>query len=107
MYRPELEHYRCYKVFLIEIRSERIYDIVEFTPQNGIMPRILSADITTLAERYLVEALQKPTRNAPFTTINDTHHTALIITEELFNIIPNPVEKQSTNRHNGRWKDMQ
>ena len=26
---PELEHYRCYKVFVTETRSERIDDIVE------------------------------------------------------------------------------
>ena len=95
------------KYFLTEIRSERIADIVEFTPQNGIMPRMLSTDATTLSVRYLVEALQKPTPNAPFKTINDTHHTALIIMEELFNIIPKAAEKQSTNRHNGRWKDLQ
>ena len=30
---PELEHYRCYKVFVTETRSEIFSDVVEFTPK--------------------------------------------------------------------------
>ena len=36
---PYLEHYRCYKLFVTETISERIADMVEFFPQNLIMPR--------------------------------------------------------------------
>ena len=52
----------------------------------------MSADADTPEARDLVEALQKPTSNAPFETINNTHHAALIIQAELFNIIPKATE---------------
>ena len=51
------------------------------------MPRVSSANAATLAARYLVEALKQPTPNAPFATINDTHHTALRNLAEIFNVI--------------------
>ena len=63
--------------------------------------KILSADAATPAAQYLVESLQNPKPNAPFATINDTHHTALIIIAELFNNIPKSAEQKSSNRHNG------
>ena len=66
------------------------------------MPRVSSADAATLAAIYLVEALKHH-----FATINDTYHTALIKLEELFNIIPKVAYQQSTNRHNGRWCDVE
>ena len=91
----------CYKVFVIETIIERIVELEELPPQNVRMPRVLSADADTLAAQDLVEALQKPTSNAPFETINDTHHAALISMVELFNIIPKSAETKSTNRHNG------
>ena len=75
---PELDHYSCFKLFMTEKISERISDIVDFLPQNVRMPRVSSADAATPAARYLVEALKSPTPNAPFATINETHHTALI-----------------------------
>ena len=96
-----MEHYMCYKVFVIETISERISDVMEFPPQNVMIPRVLSADADTLAAQDLVEALKKPTSNALFETINDTHHAALISLVWLFNIIPKSAETKSTNRHNG------
>ena len=80
---------------------------MEFPLQNVKTTRILSADAATLAERDLVEALQNPTTNAPVATINDTHHKALRIPVELFNIITKVTEQESTNIHDGgdrRWK---
>ena len=66
------------------------------------MSRVSSAGAATLAAQELVESLKNPTPNAPFATINDTHHTGLIIMALLFNIIPKSAEQKSTNRHNGR-----
>ena len=80
---------------------------MEFPPQNVIMPRVFSDDAATLAARDLVEALQNPTPNAPFATINDTHHTELINIAELFNIISKGVEQQSINRNNGRRSEVE
>ena len=70
------------------------------------MPRVLSAGADTLAARYLVEALQNPTPNVPFATINDTYHKSLRSFTELFNTIPKYVEQQSTNRHDGRRQEV-
>ena len=53
----ELEYCRCYKVFFTETRSERIFDVVIFFPQNLRIPRVLSADAGTLAAQDLVEEL--------------------------------------------------
>ena len=91
----------CDKVFVTETRSERISDILEFSPQNVKMPRLLSANATTLASRLLVETLNNTTPNAPFAKINDTNHAALRSLAELFNIISKSAEQKSTNRHNG------
>ena len=55
---PELEHYRCYKVFLARTRSEIIADVVEIPPQNVRMPKRPSIDAAMLAERDLTEALK-------------------------------------------------
>ena len=49
------------------------------------MPIVLSADEDTLSAQDLVEALQKPTTNAPFATINYV---------KIFNIIPKDAEHQ-------------
>ena len=51
---------------------------MEFYPQNMKMPRVASADAATLEAQYLVEALKHLTSNAPFATINETHHIELI-----------------------------
>ena len=55
--RPEKKHYRFYKIFFNETRSEQVFDNVEFYPQSMKIPRISSADAATLAERYLIGAL--------------------------------------------------
>ena len=85
---PELEHYRCYKVFVMETISERIADVMIF-PQR--MPIVKPSDAATLAAQDLVESLQNPIPNAPFATINDTHHTKLRNLMGLLNIIPKGV----------------
>ena len=91
---PALDQYNCYKVFVTETRSERIDDVVGFPPQNVIILIVLYANAAMLSAQDLVEALQNPTPNAHFSTINDTYHTALINLEELFNVIPKEAEKK-------------
>ena len=101
-----MEQYRCYKVCVIETIPEGISDVVEFSPQNVRMARVLSAGVATLAARDLVEALKNSTPNAPFATINDTHNTALRILAGLFNIVPKSAGQTLTNRHNGRQQEV-
>ena len=71
------------------------------------MPRVSSADAATLAAQDLEEELKHSTPNATSATINDTHHTALRNLVELFNVIPKIEEKKSTNRHNGRRRQVE
>ena len=92
---------------MTEKKSERIADVMEFSLQNVIIPRVSSAVAATLAVRNLVGSLQNPTTKAPFAKINDTHHTALRNIAELFNNIPKVAEQQSTNRHNGRRREVE
>ena len=104
---PALEHYRCYKVFLTKTRSEIIADVEEFSPQNVKMPRVLSSDVVMLSAQHVVGSLQNTTPNSPFATINDTHHIALRSLVELFNIIPEFMEKNRPTDimyGGGRWK---
>ena len=99
---PSFEHYSCYKLFFTVTRSERIADVVDFFPQDMIMPRVLSYDAYLLSAQDLVESLQNPMPNSMFTTINDTHHALLRSMQQLLNIIPKFAEQQYTKRHNGR-----
>ena len=91
---PELEHYRCYKLFLIEKRSEIIADVVELPPQSVITTRVLSVDAATLTLQYILELLQKPTPNRMFAKMNETHNTVLRSLEYSFTIIPKSSEQQ-------------
>ena len=70
-------------------------------------PRDSYDDAANLTVQDLVESLHKLPKNEPFSTINDTHHAALRILAELFNIIPKFAEQQSTNRHSGRRQESQ
>ena len=80
---------------------------MEFLPQNVKIPRVLFDHAGTLASKDLVEALQNPTPDTPFATINETNYATLRIIAELFNIIPKAAEQQSTNRHNRRHRERQ
>ena len=70
------------------------------------MPRVLSSKAAILSVRYLVEVLQNPMPNSPFATINETHHTVLIVLAGLFNIVPKSAGQTLTNRHNGRQQEV-
>ena len=65
------------------------------------MPRFVSADSATLATQDLIKELQNKVPEAPLSTLNDTHQTALHSLTEIFNIITKDAEKKSTNRYNG------
>ena len=71
-----------------------------------IIRGFLSDDAATLEVQYLLKELQNPTPKSPFAIINNTHHTELINLAEFFNIIPRVAEQSKTNRHNGRWYEV-
>jgi hypothetical protein len=58
---PAFDHYRCYTVYIVETRSERISDTVEFFPEKVFMPIPSSTDLAIAAARDLTNALLNPT----------------------------------------------
>ena len=54
-----------------------------------------------------MEVFRHPIKNALFNKINYTHLTTLINLAGLLNFIPKVSEQQSTNRHNGRWCEVE
>ena len=71
------------------------------------MQGVSYANDDTFEARDLVGALEKSNPNAPFATINYTHHTALIKPARLLNGITKVTEQQSTNRRNGRRSEVE
>ena len=70
-------------------------------------PRVSYADAGTLSAQDLVEASKKPTPNATFDAIHDTHNTTMRNLEELLSVISKVSEQKSTNRHNVRRKKVE
>jgi hypothetical protein len=58
---PALDHYRCYTVYIVETKRERISDTVDFFPENAFMPIASSTDLAIAATHDLTNALLNPT----------------------------------------------
>ena len=74
---PANEHYRCYKVYVIETGAERITDTLEWFPAHVPMPKTASIDAILAAARELSSALQNPAPATPFAGIDDIKLAAL------------------------------
>ena len=59
-------HCRCYRIFILETRGERITKTVQFSPHNGAIPAMSSANTATDTSRRLAEALANPAPAASF-----------------------------------------
>jgi hypothetical protein len=55
-----MDHYRCFTVFIIETKRERISDTLAWFPKNVLMPVAPSLDLATAAARDLTNALLHP-----------------------------------------------
>jgi hypothetical protein len=64
---PSIHHYRCKNVYISSIASERIVDIIEFSPRNYQMPQLSSTDRLIMAAKDMMDALQNPHSEVPFT----------------------------------------
>ena len=53
-----LEHYRCYRIWIKEMRSERIRNTVIFKHNYLTMPTITNADAVLIAAKDLQTALK-------------------------------------------------
>ena len=81
---PALNHYRCYRVYANETRSERIADTLAWFPTEVKMPTASSTDAAITAANDLVTALQNPHPASALSPLADNEHAALQQLAEIF-----------------------
>jgi hypothetical protein len=74
---PELEHYRCYTVYITKTRSSRVVETVDFFPHRFKLPFPSSSELATRAAADLTHALLNPQPEGPFCQVNDEQAIAL------------------------------
>jgi hypothetical protein len=74
---PASDHYRCFKVWVLETSSERIASTLRWFSSQVPLPRTSSADAATAAAHDLIFALQNPHAASPLSPITDEHQAAL------------------------------
>ena len=62
---PALEHYRCYRGWVIKTQRERIVDTVAWHPQNVMMPGASEKEILARVLTELRDTIQASTSNLP------------------------------------------
>ena len=83
---PAMDHYRCYRVWVEETRSERTANtIVVWQPTQVQLPKTSSADAATQAAQELIHALQNPHLVSPLAPISNEHQHALQQLADIFN----------------------
>ena len=60
---PEMDHYRCYRVYVTNTRAKRNSDTVEFLPQHTKVPGIDAIDAATTSSQQHVTAVSNPKPN--------------------------------------------
>jgi hypothetical protein len=63
---PEMEHYRCHRIYYSLTGQELIVDTVEFMPQHCKVPCISIAEAAVIAATDLTHALLHPSTATPF-----------------------------------------
>ena len=82
---PASEHYRCYKVWVLETGAERIANTLLWFPTQVPLPRTSSADAATAAAQDLIHALKHPHAASPLSPLADEHQSALRQLATIFN----------------------
>jgi hypothetical protein len=82
-----MQHYRCYRVWILETTLERIADTVVWFPTKVSMPKSFSTDVAIAAARDLTKALLHPSPASPLSPISDSQHAALQQLSTIFNAI--------------------
>jgi hypothetical protein len=82
---PAMEHYRCYRVFIIKTKAERDSDTVTFFPVRVTMPALSAADRAVRAANELIHALRNPHPASPLTPIGTEQLQGLEQLSEIFN----------------------
>jgi hypothetical protein len=73
---PAMKHYRCYRVWIWNTRSERVTDTLAWFPTPVIMPTLSSLDLALAAAKDLVRALQHPSAGSPLAPSTDSQTAA-------------------------------
>ena len=106
---PALEHYRCYKVYVRDTKSERIGDTIEFFPAYAKMPAISSQDIVAHAAEQLSHALQHPHPATPYHQFGAKQIQALQQLAQIFCTMTDTTHdiilKPPSTRHFRGWKN--
>jgi hypothetical protein len=74
---PAMHHYRCQNVYISTKASERIVDTLELFPHNYHMPKLSSTDRLLMAAKDMMDALQNPHPEVPFSSVGDDTIAAL------------------------------
>jgi hypothetical protein len=74
---PALEHYRCYKCFIVKTKSEQIGDTIEWHTKNTTMPFVSQKDQAIQAAKDLTAVLNNKQTSAIFETPGDEQLKAL------------------------------
>jgi hypothetical protein len=81
---PALEHYRCYTVYITEIRGERVVETVDFFSEKFTLPFPSAQDLATQAAAELTLALLHPQPAGPFCKVGDEQALALKRLADIF-----------------------
>jgi hypothetical protein len=74
---PELEHYRCYTVYITKTTSNRIVETVEFFLQKITLQFPSSRDLATQATADLTHALLHPQPAGPYCQVGNEQTISL------------------------------
>jgi hypothetical protein len=81
-----MHHYRCQNVYISSTASERIVDTLEFFPHNYQMPQLLSADRLIMSAKDMMDDLQNPHPDVPFSLVGDDTISALAELAAIFKL---------------------
>ena len=96
---PEVEHYRCYKVYIYNTREEKITDTVELFPKNTTITLIYSAYEYIHAETHLIITLENTATDTPFSPLRIEKLNALRKLAEIFQVqITQKIELDTTEK---------
>jgi hypothetical protein len=81
---PAMHHYRCQNVYISAMASECIVDTLEFFPHNYQIPRLSSTERLIMTANDMMDALQNPHPDVPFTQVRSDTISALTALAEIF-----------------------
>jgi hypothetical protein len=83
---PAMHHYRCQNVYISATASGRIVDTLELFSHNYQMPQLSSTDRLLMAAKDMMDALQNPHPEVPFTSVWDDTLSALVDLAAIFKL---------------------